>query len=72
MQVQLRLSEETVKEIDGWVRTGRFKSRSDAVRFIIRLYSERERTMKFYQTLLERSAEAKERPEILIPLEEIS
>jgi len=71
MQVQVRLPEATVREIDRWVKAGRFKSRSDAIRFILELYRERERTLKFYETLMERSREARERPEILIPLEEV-
>ena len=71
MQVQVRLPEATVREIDRWVKAGRFKSRSDAVRFILELYRERERTLKFYERLMERSREARERPEILIPLEEV-
>ena len=71
MQVQVRLPEATVREIDRWVKAGRFKSRSDAIRFILELYRERERTLKFYERLMERSREARERPEILIPLEEV-
>lgn len=71
LQVQLRLPEEMVREIDEWVDAGRFKSRSDAIRVILELYRDRERTIGFYRTLLERSTEAKERSEILIPLEEI-
>jgi Arc/MetJ-type ribon-helix-helix transcriptional regulator len=71
MQVQLRLPKEMVTEIDEWVRSGRFKSRSDAIRFIIQFYQERERTLQFYQTLVQRSAEARENPEKLISLEEI-
>ncbi len=71
MQVQVRLPEATVREIDRWVKAGRFKSRSDAIRFILELYRERERTLKFYETLMERSREARKRPEILIPLEEV-
>ena len=69
--MQLRLSEEAVREIDRWVKGGRFKSRSDAIRSIVDLYRERERTIQFYKTLVERSRKAKEKPEILIPLEEI-
>ena len=71
MQVQVRLPEATVREIDRWVKAGRFKSRSDAIRLILELYRERERTLKFYETLMERSREARKRPEILIPLEEV-
>jgi Arc/MetJ-type ribon-helix-helix transcriptional regulator len=71
MQVQLRLPEEMVSEIDEWVKSGRFKSRSDAIRFIVQFYQERERTLQFYEILVERSAQAREKPEDLVPLEEI-
>jgi len=70
-QVQVRMPEKLVKEIDKWVAEGRFKSRSDAIKTIVALYEERERTREFYEMLVERSKEAKEKPEILVPLEEI-
>ena len=69
-QVQLRLPEKTVEEIDRWVAEGKFKSRSDAIKTIISLYEEREKTREFYKMLLKRSQEAKEHPEDLVPLEE--
>jgi Arc/MetJ-type ribon-helix-helix transcriptional regulator len=69
-QVQLRLPEKTVEEIDRWVAEGKFKNRSDAIKTIISLYEEREKTREFYQMLLKRSQEAKEHPEKLVPLEE--
>jgi hypothetical protein len=49
----------------------RFKSRSDAIRFIVQFYQERERTLQFYESLVERSTQASEKPEDLIPLKEI-
>ena len=70
-QVQLRLSEKTLEEIDRWVAEGKFKSRSDAIKSIISLYEEREKTREFYKLLLRRSEEAKKHPEKLIPLEEV-
>ena len=69
-QVQLRLPEEMIAEIDGWVAEGRFKSRSDAIKTIISLYEEREKTRKFYELLNKRSEKAKKNPEKLVPLEE--
>ncbi len=69
-QVQLRLPEKTLEEIDRWVAEGKFKSRSDAIKTIISLYEEREKTREFYKMLLKRSQEAKEHPEELVPLEE--
>jgi len=69
-QVQLRLSQKTIEELDKWVAEGRFKNRSDAIRSILSYYQEREKTREFYKMLNQRSKEAKEKPEILIPLEE--
>ena len=60
-----------VKDIDRWVREGRFANRSEAVKTIVALYDERERTRAFYQMLSSRSGEAKENPESLLPLEEL-
>jgi Arc/MetJ-type ribon-helix-helix transcriptional regulator len=71
VQVQLRLSEKMLEEIDRWVAEGRFKSRSDAIKTIISLYEEREKTREFFRMLMRRSEEAKKHPEVLIPLEEL-
>jgi Arc/MetJ-type ribon-helix-helix transcriptional regulator len=70
-QVQLRLPQKTLEEIDGWIAEGRFKNRSDAIKSIITYYQEREKTCNFFNTLMERSEEAKQHPESLIPIEEI-
>ena len=70
-QVQLRLPEKMIAEIDYWVAEGRFKSRSDAIKTIISLYEEREKTRQFYELLNKRSEEAKKHPEKLVPLEEV-
>jgi len=70
-QVQVRIPEALVEEIDSWISEGRFSSRSEAIKTILTLYNERENTRKFYRTLLKRSDEAKRHPESLIPLEEI-
>ena len=69
-QVQLRLPKKTIEEIDQWVKEGRFKSRSDAIKTILSLYEEREKTREFLAMLKIRSEEAEEHPETLIPLEE--
>jgi len=66
------MPEKIVKEIDRWIAEGRFASRSEAIKTIVALYQERERTRQFYTMLLKRSKEAGERPEILIPLEEVT
>jgi len=70
-QVQLRLPQKTIEEIDKWVAEGRFKSRSDAIKSIITFYEEREKTCTFFNMLLKRSEEAKQHPETLVPLEEL-
>jgi Arc/MetJ-type ribon-helix-helix transcriptional regulator len=70
-QVQLRLPEKLLEEIDRWVAEGRFKSRSDAIKTIISFYEEREKTRKFFTMLMKRSEEARKHPESLIPLEEL-
>jgi Arc/MetJ-type ribon-helix-helix transcriptional regulator len=70
-QVQLRLPQKTLEEIDNWVTEGRFKNRSDAIKSIINYYQEREKTCDFFNLLLKRSEEAKQHPESLIPIEEI-
>ena len=69
-QVQLRLPEEMIAEIDNWVAEGKFKSRSDAIKTIISLYEEREKTRSFYELLNRRSEEAEKHPEKLVPLKE--
>jgi Arc/MetJ-type ribon-helix-helix transcriptional regulator len=66
-QVQLKLSEKMLEEIDGWVADGKFKSRSDAIRTILNFYVEREKTREFFKMLTERSEEAKKHPKSLIP-----
>jgi len=70
-QVQLRLPQKTIEEIDNWVAEGRFKNRSDAIKSIINYYQEREKTCSFFNILLKRSEEAKQHPESLIPIEEL-
>jgi Arc/MetJ-type ribon-helix-helix transcriptional regulator len=71
IQVQVRIPEDVVKEIDRWVKEGKFISRSEAIKTIVALYQEKERTRAFYQMLARRSREAKANPELLISLEEI-
>ena len=71
VQVQVRVPEEKIKEIDKLVKGGIFKSRSDAIRTMIELYQERKKIRDFYTMLRKRSKEAEEHPEELIPLEDI-
>lgn len=70
--MQVRIPEDLVKEIDRWVAEGRFSSRSEAIKTIVALYDERERTRRFYETLVKRSDEARKSPESLVPLDGIS
>jgi Arc/MetJ-type ribon-helix-helix transcriptional regulator len=60
-----------IVEIDSWVAQGKFKNRSDAIKTIIALYEEREKTRAFYQMLNKRGEEAKKHPEKLVPLEDV-
>lgn len=71
VQVQLRMSEKTVKNIDALVAEGRFKSRSEAIKMMVAFYEEREKTRQFLKMLVERSKDAEEKPQILIPLEKL-
>ena len=70
--VQVRIPKELVREIDRWVAEGRFSSRSEAIKTIVTIYDERERTRRFYQALVKRSDEAAQNPSSLVPLDDIS
>ncbi len=67
----MRVPEEKIREIDRLVKKGVFKSRSDAIRTMIELYQERRKIREFYAMLRERSKEAEEHPEDLIPIEDV-
>ena len=67
VQVQLRMPKEMVRVIDVWVKNGKFNSRSDAIKTIVAYYEEKEKTRAFYEMLLKRSKQAKEKPTVLIP-----
>ena len=66
----MRLPQKIIEELDQWVKEGKFKSRSDAIKTIISLYEEREKTRSFLTMLKIRSEETEKHPETLIPLEE--
>jgi len=70
-QVQVRIPEQLVKELDRWIAEGKFTSRSEAVKTIVTLYNERERTRRFHEALSKESDEAKKHPESLIPLKDV-
>ena len=59
IQVQLRVPSAMVKSIDAKVAKGEFRSRSDAIKSMIRAFEEREKTRAFYQVLVSRSEEAR-------------
>lgn len=61
-----------VQEIDNWITEGRFANRSEAIKTVLIIYGEREKTREFYKKLLKRSEQAKKKPDLLIPLDEIS
>jgi len=65
VQVQVRMPEKLVEEIDRWVDAGRFSSRSEAIKMAVTMYQESEKTKEFYKMLMERSREAREKPETL-------
>ena len=71
VQVQLRMPDEAVKKIDKMVDQGVFKTRSDAIKSMIEYYQEREKTMNFLKMIVERSKEAGEKPEVLIPIDDV-
>jgi len=70
VQVQLRVPEKTVKDIDEWVTEGKFRSRGDAIKTIIEMYEDKVRTMEFFRMLMKRSREAEEMPGMLVPLDD--
>ena len=70
-QVQVRIPDDLVRELDRWIAEGRFSSRSEAVKTIVALYKERERTRKFYEMLTRRSEDARRHPERLVPLRDV-
>jgi Arc/MetJ-type ribon-helix-helix transcriptional regulator len=70
-QVQVRIPDELVKELDRWIAEGRFSSRSEAVKTIVTLYEEREKTRRFHNLLQKESEGAKSHPESLVPLKDV-
>ena len=71
VQVQVRVPKKIAEEIDSWIAEGKFANRSEAIKTILALYEEREKTRRFYQMLIKRSGEAKKNRRLLVPLEAI-
>lgn len=63
--VQVRMPRSMVDDLDKWIEEGRFSSRSEAIKMVVALFQEREKTRAFYNMIIERSKEAKESPEIM-------
>ncbi|MFW6176151.1 MAG: ribbon-helix-helix domain-containing protein [Thermoplasmatota archaeon] len=42
-QVQVRVTENMIETLDEWMKEGKFKSRSDAIRPVLKQYEEREK-----------------------------
>lgn len=71
IQVQLRVPEKTVKNIDKMISAGKFSSRSEAIKAMINAYEEREKTREFYSMLVGRSEEARKKPKELVPFSDL-
>ena len=71
-QVQVRIPEKLLDEIDAWIAEGRFKSRSDAIKTIVSFYEEREKTRAFLQMLNDRREDVEKKPEELVPLDDVA
>ncbi len=71
VQVQVRMAEKEVDEIDRMVEEGLFKSRSDAIRSIVKVYEHNQKVRDFYEEIERIDRETEENPERLIPIEEI-
>ena len=69
-QLRLKLPDKLVKKIDRWISEGRFSSRRGAIETIVSLYYERERTRKFYETLVKRTDEARKCSSLPVPLKD--
>jgi Arc/MetJ-type ribon-helix-helix transcriptional regulator len=61
LSVQLRVPEQMLENIDKEVSSGKFKSRSEAIKLIIYEYQEKQKTREFFAELNKRSAESKKK-----------
>ncbi len=69
IQVLLKLPKKMIEEIDRWVEEGRYKNRSDAIKTILSIHMEREKTREFLDMLNKHRKESEKNPHILISLE---
>lgn len=65
LSVQLRVPENMIKLIDADITSGKFKSRSEAIKMMIFEYQEKEKTREFYKDLKKRSAESKNKSNLI-------
>jgi len=71
VQVQVRMPEGSVEEIDRLVEEGKFRSRSDAIKGIVTIYIESRKTREFFEMLKKRSDEARKKNKKLIALDDL-
>jgi len=64
-QVQVRIPQDTVNMLDSLVKKGEFQSRSDAIKTILAIYKEKEKTREFYNMLVKRSQETDKLEELV-------
>ena len=65
LSVQLRVPEQMVEAIDKEISSGKFKSRSEAIKLIIYEYQEKQKTREFYRELDKRSIESKNKSNLI-------
>lgn len=65
LSVQVRVPEQMLESIDKEINSGKFKSRSEAIKLIIYEYQEKQKTREFYRELDKRSMEAKNKSNVI-------
>ncbi|HOW29910.1 MAG TPA: ribbon-helix-helix domain-containing protein [archaeon] len=65
LSVQLRVPEQMIEAIDKEISSGKFKSRSEAIKLIIYEYQEKQKTREFYRELDKRSIESKNKSNLI-------
>lgn len=65
LSVQVRVPEQMLESIDKEINSGKFKSRSEAIKIIIYEYQEKQKTREFYRELDKRSTESKNKSNLI-------
>lgn len=65
LSVQVRVPEQMLESIDKEINSGKFKSRSEAIKIIIYEYQEKQKTREFYRELDKRSTESKNKSNVI-------